>query len=41
MNNNYEKIEVIEECNNENKNIKYDLNHDNVEKWNPKDVATN
>ena len=35
LNNNYERIEVVEECNDENKSVKYDLNHDNVEERNP------
>ena len=41
VNNNYEKIEVIEECNDENKSTKNDLNHDNVAERNPKDFVTN
>ena len=41
VNNNYEKIEVVEECNDENKSDKDDLNHDNIEERNPKDVVTN
>ena len=36
----YKKIEVIEECNDENKNIKVGLNHDNVAEQKPEDVAT-
>ena len=31
VNNNYERIKVVEECNDENKSVKDDLNHDNVE----------
>ena len=41
VNNNYERIKVVEECNDENKSVKDDLNHDNVEEWNRKDGATN
>ena len=40
-NNNYERIEVVEECNDENKSVEDDLNHDNVEERNLEDVATN
>ena len=39
VNNNYEKIEVVEECNDENKSVKYYLNHDSVEERNPEDGA--
>ena len=35
------KIEVVEECNDEIKSVKDDLNLDNVEKRNPEDHATN
>ena len=41
VNDNYEKIEVVEECNDENKSVKDELNHDNVEEWSPEDDATN
>ena len=41
VNNNYKKIEVIEECNDENKSVKDDLNQDNVEEQNPENVAKN
>ena len=41
VNNNYERIEVVEEYSDENKSVKDDLNHDNVEEQNPEDVATN
>ena len=41
VNNNYEIIEVLEECTDENKSAKHDLNHDNVEERNPEDGATN
>ena len=41
INNNYKKIKVVEECNDENKSIQDDLNQDNAEERNLKDVATN
>ena len=41
VNNNYKKIKVVEECNDENKSVSDDPNQDNVEEWNPEDVVTN
>ena len=41
VNENYKKIKVIEECNDENKSIWDDLNQNNVEEWNPEDIVTN
>ena len=41
VNNNYEIIVVVEECNAENKSVKDDLNHDNIEEQNPEDGVTN
>ena len=41
VNNNYERIEVVEEWNGEKKSVKYDLNPHNVEEQNPEDGATN
>ena len=40
VNNNYKKIEVVEECNDENKIVKDDLNQDDVEERNLEDDAT-
>ena len=41
VNDNYERLDVVEECNDEIKRIEDDLNHDNVEEQNLEDVATN
>ena len=40
VNDNYGRIKDVEKCNDENKSVEDDLNHDNVEERNPKDVET-